>query len=304
VEVKPEKFIPKFADTFDAAGDILQQRNFKFCVVSELQIDINDEPESIDLLLRYAKGSFPRSNIEAVKQFISGTTTREISIKEVCDCTNSSIHLLFHLLGRRSLRFSKEISTSPNTLILGNAGGEYYDNVFIPDWLNNTQWTANSRVRQNDNGVGSSIRRSHHTPNLHVAISKITSEILTGKLQVVGGVERKNHDVDSSSGFISSIDSLPEKYKLDFEFKIKLIKWLQKMWCVSRSKEISRRKYKKFFELHPDIKVKRPSASAVMGWMREWEISNNNPACLISKISNASELPIYLISLNKKFRKF
>jgi hypothetical protein len=118
------------------------------------------------------------------------TTTREISIKEVCDCTNSSIHLLFHLLGRRSLRFSKEISTSPNTLILGNAGGEYYDNVFIPDWLNNTQWTANSRVRQNDNGVEVQLKIPSHAESTR-AISKITSEILTGKLQVVGGVERK-----------------------------------------------------------------------------------------------------------------
>jgi putative transposase len=127
---------------------------------------------------------------------------------------------------------------------------------------------------------------------------------LTGKLQVVGGVERKNHDVDSSSGFISSIDSLPEKYKLDFEFKIKLIKWLQKCGVSRGRRKLVDENIKKFFELHPDIKVKRPSASAVMGWMREWEISNNNPACLISKISNASELPIYLISLNKKFRKF
>ena len=168
VEVKPEKFIPKFADTFDAAGDILQQRNFKFCVVSELQIDIKDEPESIDLLLRYAKGSFPHSDIEAVKQFISCTIKREISIKETCDSTNSSIHLLFHMLGRRILRFSNEISTSINTLILGNSEGESDDNVFIPNWLNNTQWTANSRVRQNDIGVRSSIRGSHHTPKLHV----------------------------------------------------------------------------------------------------------------------------------------
>ncbi|MFZ6755217.1 Tn7 transposase TnsA N-terminal domain-containing protein [Undibacterium sp. Dicai25W] len=167
-EVKPEKFIPKFADTFDAAGDILQQRNFKFCVVSELQIDIKDEPESIDLLLRYAKGSFPNSNIEAVKQFISCATTREISIKEICGSTNSSIHLLFHMLGRRILRFSNEIATSTNTLILGNAEGEYDDNVFIPNWLNDTQWTANSRVRKNDHGVGSSIRGSRHSPKLHV----------------------------------------------------------------------------------------------------------------------------------------
>ncbi|WP_423708777.1 hypothetical protein [Undibacterium sp. WLX3042] len=106
---------------------------------------------------------------------------------------------------------------------------------------------------------------------------------MTGKLQVVGGVERKNHDVDSSSGFISSIDSLPEKYKLDFEFKIKLIKWLQKCGVSRGRRKLVDENIKKFFELHPDIKVKRPSASAVMGWMREWEISNNNPACLISK---------------------
>lgn len=113
-------------------------------------------------------------------------------------------------------------------------------------------------------------------------ISKVTSEILAGKLALVGGSEPNTTRIDGSQEFISSLDSLPAKYKEDLQRKIDVIKWLKKNGISLGQRKAISSSVKKLFELRA-WNTKQPSSSTVMAWMREWEASGCNPVSLVSK---------------------
>lgn len=52
IEIKPFKFVEKQRAVFDSVDEILRQRRFTFCVVTEQEIDIDDSDQEISLLLR------------------------------------------------------------------------------------------------------------------------------------------------------------------------------------------------------------------------------------------------------------
>lgn len=113
-------------------------------------------------------------------------------------------------------------------------------------------------------------------------ISKVTSDILTGKLAVVSGIESSSIRTEGTQEFISSLDSLPEKYKEDLQRKLDIIKWIKKNGISVGQRNAISKSIKKLFELR-NWKTKQPTSSTVMSWMRGWESSGCNPVSLISK---------------------
>lgn len=114
------------------------------------------------------------------------------------------------------------------------------------------------------------------------AISKVVKEIFDQDLQVVGALLAKDATTCNVSNFISSIDSLPEKYKKDLEYKIRVIKWLNKNGASRGQRDVIPPLLIKFADGEVEKKLP-PSASTAMTWLRIWEESGGNPAALVSK---------------------
>lgn len=107
-------------------------------------------------------------------------------------------------------------------------------------------------------------------------------EILDGDLQVVGGLQAKDATVSNVSNFVSDIDSLPEKYKKDLQYKIRLIKWLNKNGVSRGQRNAIKPLLLKFAESDEEKRLP-PAASTAMEWLRRWDESGSNPASLVSR---------------------
>lgn len=113
-------------------------------------------------------------------------------------------------------------------------------------------------------------------------IAKVVKEILDGDLQVVGALQVKDVANCKVSNFISDIDSLPEKYKRDLQYKIRLIKWIKKHGASRGQRDVIKSLLLKFSASDEEKRLPL-SASIAMKWMRRWDESGGNPASLVSK---------------------
>lgn len=165
-EVKPQKFVEKFSKMFDEINGILDAKYFDFHVVTDYQIDVGDEPEDIELVLRYGRGNFPDDDIENLLNHLA-SRDESIAIGTLCRETNKSIYLVFHLLARRVLSFSKCVSTDSGTRIYLTKAGNY-DKVCIPSWADTSKWVTNAGVREAVGQQRSTVRGRHNAPRLCV----------------------------------------------------------------------------------------------------------------------------------------
>lgn len=167
IEVKPEKFIDEFKETFDLVTPILRERNKSFHVVTDRMIDIADIPDDVDLLLRYARGNVSQAEIEEVlKVFTEQSAT--ISLSDLVQLAAGGISTIYHLLGRNILTFKDVISLSPNTQIQKIYTGETNGDVCIPDWLDAATWITDVGIRKANRKQSSSVRRRNNTPKLYM----------------------------------------------------------------------------------------------------------------------------------------
>lgn len=167
IEVKPEQFIAKFEETFDLVSVILQERLMSLHVVTDKMIDVEDIPDDIDLLLRYARGNVPQAEIDDVlKIFIDQSVT--VPLSELIQFAPSGISTIYHMIGRKILVFKDAISLSPNTKIHKNCLGELNGDVCIPDWLDAATWNTDVGVREATRKQSSPIRRHSHAPKLYL----------------------------------------------------------------------------------------------------------------------------------------
>ncbi|GGC83595.1 TnsA endonuclease N-terminal domain-containing protein [Undibacterium terreum] len=167
VEVKPEKFVAKFADMFDQIIPILREKDLPFLVVTDQMIDVGDLPETIELLLRYARSSVSSEIFDRVKK--SFNTSEPQSISQLVRSAEVNLAVVFHFLGRRLLTFLNDISLSPDTLINPYFLKEDHENVCIPSWLNAAAWNPDARIHQATGAESSAVRRYDHAPKLHMA---------------------------------------------------------------------------------------------------------------------------------------
>lgn len=99
---------------------------------------------------------------------------------------------------------------------------------------------------------------------------------------MVGALPATDNTDGNTSNFVSDIDSLPEQYKKDLQYKVRLIKWLKKNGASRGQRDVIKSLLLKFAE--SDEEKRSPvSASAAMKWVRLWEESGGNPASLVSK---------------------
>ncbi len=172
IEVKPCKFIEKQRNLFDVINEILRQRGFTFCIVTEQEIDVDDSQEEIGLLLRYAKGTINQSSVDAVKRLFFNREDASFTIQEVCRLAQIQKTDVLHLLGRKILFFESEMSTSENTKVTIKNKEKMYDDICLANWLDATPWTTNARIRENGKPNRSATRRCNHTPRLHLDFSE------------------------------------------------------------------------------------------------------------------------------------
>jgi hypothetical protein len=71
VEIKPERFVGKFAEMFDLVSAVLNDQKMSFHVITDTMIDIGDNPDDIELVLRYARGNIPQAAILAPQRLKS-----------------------------------------------------------------------------------------------------------------------------------------------------------------------------------------------------------------------------------------
>lgn len=167
IEVKPEKYIDKFEGTFDLVTPILRERHMTFHVATDKMIDVENIPDHIDLLLRYARGNVPQEATEEVLKIFTDQSIT-VSLSDLVQLAKGGISTIYHLLGRNILMFKDVISLSPNTQIQKNFLGELNDDVRIPDWLDAATWVTDARIREANRGQSSPVRRRNHTPKLYV----------------------------------------------------------------------------------------------------------------------------------------
>lgn len=166
-EVKPEKFVEKFAETFDSVSAILTARQTSLHVVTDRMIDVGDIPDEIELVLRYARGNIPQAEIdEVLKNFTEPSAA--IPLSDLIKLSAGSFATIYHLLGRNVLAFKDEISLSPNTKIQKNLIGDTNGNVRIPDWLDAATWNTDARIREANRRQSSPVRGCNHTPKLYM----------------------------------------------------------------------------------------------------------------------------------------
>jgi hypothetical protein len=165
IEVKPEKFIDKFEKVFDTVTPILRERHMSFHVVTDRMIDVEDVPDYIDLLLRYARGSVPQADIDEILKIFSDRSITA-SLSDLIQFSVGGISTIYHLLGRNILVFKDVISLSPTTQIQRNFIGESNDDVRIPDWLDAATWVTDARIREAVRRQSSPVRRRNNSPKL------------------------------------------------------------------------------------------------------------------------------------------
>lgn len=164
VEVKPQKFVKKFSVMFDEIDQILNSKYFDFHVVTDCQIDVGNEPEDIELLLRYGRGNFSKTEINSLLSYLANHH-ENIEIGKLSQLASVNIQLIFHLIARRVLSFSYCISTASNTLIRLTEK-ENHDQICIPSWIDATKWITNAGICEAAGQERSPVRRSHNAPRL------------------------------------------------------------------------------------------------------------------------------------------
>lgn len=112
-------------------------------------------------------------------------------------------------------------------------------------------------------------------------LAKIQNDILRNELTVVRAEPLNKPISEPEPGFIRSFESLPEAQRNQVKYRLKIIKFLKKSG-ISRGKRKDIENALKKKEILSTPLEKLPSASAVMEWMRKWELSGHNPAALIS----------------------
>lgn len=167
IEVKPEKFVKKFEETFDRVSPILQERHMSFHVVTEKMIDIEDIPDDIELVLRYARGDISKETIDEVLKIFTDPLVA-VSLSDLINCATGGLATIYHMLGRNILTFKDVISLSPNTKVQKTYTGETNGDVCIPDWLDTATWVTDVRIREAIRRQSSSVRGRNHAPKLYV----------------------------------------------------------------------------------------------------------------------------------------
>lgn len=117
-------------------------------------------------------------------------------------------------------------------------------------------------------------------------IAKVTSLIFSRKLTVISGDaisgNANTSKNDDAAGLLTSIDSLPEKYRSALEFRIRIVKWIKKNG-ISRGQRRAISAILKKLPQESDDPNKIPTASTAMVWIRLWDESGANPSALITK---------------------
>ncbi|MDP1979392.1 Mu transposase C-terminal domain-containing protein [Undibacterium sp.] len=117
-------------------------------------------------------------------------------------------------------------------------------------------------------------------------IAKVTTQIFNHELSVVGAdtISRTSStDEDKgTAGLLTSIDSLPEKYRSELEFRIRVVKWIKKNGASRGQRDVISGLLKKFPQ-EPGEGHKLPTASTAMHWVRLWDSSGGNPSSLVTK---------------------
>lgn len=113
-------------------------------------------------------------------------------------------------------------------------------------------------------------------------IAKIQNDILKNELAVVKAEPVNKNSLEPEPGFVRSLESLPDAQRNQVKYRINIIKFLRKLG-ISRGKRKEIESALKKRKLQSDALERLPSASAVMEWMRKWELSGHNPTSLISR---------------------
>lgn len=113
-------------------------------------------------------------------------------------------------------------------------------------------------------------------------IAKLASDIASGKLSVVrdnGAVQPEQ--ASHAGNAVMCTATLPAKYKSQFELTYAYVRHMRKRGITNGQR-------RRITEAIPTIAATLgdqtpPRPSTVMDWMREYEISGQNPACLVSR---------------------
>ncbi len=130
-------------------------------------------------------------------------------------------------------------------------------------------------------------RRSYTWP-----IADVTKQILNNELHVVGASDSKDAVTADASSFLTSIDSLPAKYKEKLLFRVRIIKWIKKNGASRGQRRIIERLLKKFPIKESDTQP-LPTSSTAMSWIRDWDESGGNVAAVVTKNFQRKRLKKY-----------
>jgi hypothetical protein len=167
VEIKPEKFIPQFAELFDNVTLILREKGLTFFVVSEYTIDVGDLSDEIELMLRYARGDMPEKSIVAVKNEFKNAPDNA-SLESIATAAGADISVIHHMVGRQILVTKNELTSEMPKFKSQYILKEDYVNLCIPNWFNAEAWGKKVRIRSDARKQSSAIRGFADTPKLCV----------------------------------------------------------------------------------------------------------------------------------------
>ena len=121
-------------------------------------------------------------------------------------------------------------------------------------------------------------------------ISKLSADILQGKLTVVRDADTPVMNMDRRPDrSLMCSSTLPDRYKADLERKYAYVRHMRKAGLTKgqrgRIADAIKSCAKLLKDAHP------PKKTAVMKWMRDYEMSGENPASLVSKNMNRRTSP-------------
>ena len=141
-EVKLESRIPAYRQMFGMAAAHFSQRDASFFVISEKQLRSKRLHKDARLVLRYAKATYARDDVNRVLRHLT-VYPSGLCIAELCESLQVTRELLFHLIALRQITFASRVSTVESTVLKVAHSSEFKNAIHLSHWFNVSPWRPN-----------------------------------------------------------------------------------------------------------------------------------------------------------------
>lgn len=135
VEVKPQRFVPKHKDQFDAVAKRLSGGALSYFVATDRLLQA-ERVRQAELCRRFRKADLPASLCQAALELAKNGIDFDAAAR-----TNVPAYVWLGLIGRRMLHTSSADMSGSTRLVL--EGDEHDSEVQCFDWFGGSRWGAN-----------------------------------------------------------------------------------------------------------------------------------------------------------------